>query len=68
MINRVLTRLSETEADLLSGMQVWPDNQPEDWFYLAVQEATNSHDFDRKGDIHEHWTTLTGHPNWEQYQ
>lgn len=68
MINRVLNRLPETEADLLSGMQVWPDNQPEDWFYLAVQEATNSHDFDRKGDIHEHWTTLTGHPNWEQYQ
>lgn len=68
MINRVLNRLPETAADLLSGMQVWPDNQPEDWFYLAVQEATNSHDFDRKGDIHEHWTTLTGHPNWEQYQ
>ena len=53
---------------LLSGMHVWPDNQPGDWFYLAVQEATHGSDFDRKEYIHEHWTKLTDHPNWEQYQ
>ena len=49
---------------LLSGMHVWPDNQ----LGLAVQEATNGCDFDRKEYIHEHWTKLTDHPNWEQYQ
>lgn len=48
MINRVLHRLPETEADLLDDMLVWPDNQPGAWYYLAVQEATNSHDYERK--------------------
>ncbi len=43
MINRVLNRLPEDEDDLLDGMNVWPDNKPGDWYYLAVQEATNSH-------------------------
>ena len=68
MINRVLNRLPEDEDDLLDGMNVWPDNRPGDWYYLAVQEATNSHDFTRKGDVHEHWTKLTADPDWSQYQ
>ncbi len=49
-------------------MNVWPDNKPGDWYYLAVQEATNSHDFTRKGDVHEHWTKLTADPDWSRYQ
>ena len=68
MINRVLNRLPEDEDDLLDGMNVWPDNKPGDWYYLAVQEATNSHDFTRKGDVHEHWTKLTADPDWSRYQ
>ena len=40
MINRVLNRTPEDEEDLLEGMKVWPDCNPGDWFYLAVQEAT----------------------------
>ena len=68
MINRVLNRLPEDEDDLLDGMNVWPDNKPGDWYYLAVQEATNSHDFTRKGDVHEHWTKLNADPDWTQYQ
>ena len=69
MINRVLQRLPENEDDLLPDMNVWPDNQPQDWYYLAVQEATNSHDFDRKDDgVHEHWTDMNADPNWTQYQ
>ena len=68
MINRVLNRLPEDEDDLLDGMNVWPDNQPSAWYYLAVQEATNSHDFTRKGDVHERWTKLTADPDWTQYQ
>ena len=42
--------------------------QPGAWYYLAVQEATNSHDFNRKGDVHEHWTKLTADPDWTKYQ
>ena len=68
MINRVLNRLPESEDDLLDSMNVWPDNQPGAWYYLAVQEATNSHDFNRKGDVHEHWTKLTADPDWTKYQ
>ncbi len=68
MINRVLCRLPENEDDLLNGMTVWPDNQPGTWHYLAVQEATNSHDFDRKGEIHEKWTVLMENPDWEKYE
>ena len=69
MINRVLQRLPESEDDLLPDMNVWPDNQPSDWFYLAVQEATNSHDFDRKNDgVHERWTKMLTDPDWKQYK
>ena len=69
MINRMLQRLPEAEDDLLPDMNVWPDNQPGAWYYLAVQEATNSHDFDRKEDgLHEHWTQMTEDPDWKQYE
>ena len=59
MINRVLCRMPLTPDDLLDGMIVWPDNKPKDWHYLAVQEATNSHEFERKGEVNEKWTKLT---------
>ena len=68
MINRVLCRMPQSEDDLLNDMTVWPDNRPTDWHYLAVQEATNSHDFDRKGEVNEKWTKLTSVPDWKQYQ
>lgn len=66
MINRVLNRIPEDESDLLPGMNVWPDCNPGDWFYLAVQEATNSHDYkDRGGEV---WTKLTRDPDWTRYE
>ena len=68
MINRVLCRMPQSEDDLLNDMTVWPDNKPSDWHYLAVQEATNSHDFDRKGEVNEKWTKLTKAPDWTRYQ
>ena len=68
MINRMLHRLPETVDDLLDGMIQWPDNQPSDWYYINMQEATNSHDFKQKGEIHEHWTKLTENPNWDRYR
>ena len=68
MINRVLQRLPESAEDLLPDMTVWPDNPPERWYYLAVQEATNSHAYTRKDDgVHETWTELLENPDWAQY-
>ena len=68
MINRMLHRLPETVEDLLDGMVQWQDNNPSDWYYINMQEATNSHDFKQKGEIHEHWTKLTENPNWDRYK
>ena len=68
MINRMLHRLPETVDDLLDGMIQWPDNQPSDWYYINMQEATNSHDFKQKGEINEYWTKLTANPNWDRYK
>lgn len=68
MINRVLCRMPQSENDLLDSMVTWPDNQLSDWHYLAVQEATNSHDFDRQGEVGESWTKLTSVPDWTRYQ
>ena len=58
MINRVLNRIPEEESDLLTGMNVWPDCNPGDWFYLAVQEATN----------YEIWTGMNKNPDWTRYE
>lgn len=68
MINRVLCRMPQSESDLLDSMVKWPDNKPSDWHYLAVQEATNSHDFNRQGEVGESWTKLTSVPDWTRYQ
>lgn len=68
MINRVLNRIPEDESDLLPGMNIWPDCNPGDWFYLTVQEATNSHDFKHKAGNYEIWTELTKNPDWTRYE
>lgn len=69
MINRVLCRMPEKSADLLSGMTTWKDCTESDWFYLAVQEATNSHDFQRKpNSIYERWAALRKDPDWGRYE
>ena len=68
MINRVLNRIPEEESDLLTGMNVWPDCNPGDWFYLAVQEATNSHDFKHKAGNYEIWTGMNKNPDWTRYE
>ena len=49
LVNRVLNRLPEAKDDLHKDMKTWVDNMDETaWYYLAVQEATNSHYFKNK--------------------
>lgn len=60
MMNRLLCRLPETVEDLLEGMKTWPDVAETDWFYLAIQEATNGHTYLYKDkENHERWLELT---------
>jgi uncharacterized repeat protein (TIGR02543 family) len=68
LINRVLCRIPEDVSDLLEEMNTWPDNTTDDWYYLAVQEATNSHDYQQKGEINETWTEMQEDPDWEKYE
>ncbi len=59
MINRVLNRVPEAVDDLLASMTTWPDNSDTSaWYYLAVQEATNSHTYEMKNHTYEKWTAL----------
>ena len=69
LVNHMLLRLPETPDDLLDDMIHWPDNADTTfWSYLAVQEATNSHDCQRKPDgVYETWTALTPNEDWFQY-
>ena len=66
LVNRVLKRLPETKDDLHKDMKTWPDNQNESaWFYLAVQEATNSHYQNLKKDgTHETWESMRETRDW----
>ena len=70
LVNRVLKRLPETKDDLHKDMKTWPDNQNESaWFYLAVQEATNSHYFKNKtGTKFEQWTDLRDTRDWSELE
>ena len=64
LINRVLCRIPESESDLMKDMIVWPDNTLDKWYYLPVQEATNSHTWKAKDDAHETWTGKAEDPDW----
>ena len=67
LVNRVLNRQPETEDDLLPNMTVWTDNaNPKAWYYLAVQEATNSHYYEFKTNSqYEKWTALRETRDWK---
>ena len=67
LVNRVLKRLPETEEDLHDDMIKWSDNSDvSQWFYLDVQEATNSHDYSDKSDAdkYEKWTKIRDARDW----
>ena len=69
LINRVLQRVPEHEDDLLDNMTTWPDNMDTNkWYYLAVQEATNSHDYGRKENGYEYWTVLKEVRDWSELE
>ena len=67
MVNRATGRAPKSTGALLSGMKTWKDNaDTARWYYLDVQEATNSHTY--TGAPTETWTSLTATPDWSQYE
>lgn len=61
MVNAMLNRVPHKDH-LLEDMTVWTDNaDPAAWYYLAVQEATNAHDYTwhtEQGEEYEIWVSL----------
>lgn len=68
LVNRVLNRRPETAEDLLENMTKWTDNADTNaWYYLAVQEATNSHYYEYKENSqYEKWTELRETRDWSE--
>ena len=66
MINRATGRAPKSADAFLPGMKTWIDNTSDKWYYLDVQEATNSHSYTVKDS--EKWTALNADPNWSLYE
>ena len=67
LINRMLYRLAENSSIREDGMIVFDDNKDKSmWYYANVQEATNSHEYNRiaKGYV-ETWKVVVEAPDWE---
>jgi hypothetical protein len=73
LVNRMLERIPELADDLLADEMVkWADNMDTlAWFYVAVQEATNSHLPEYKEKLvpdlefeYEYWKEMIENPNW----
>lgn len=70
LINRVLERAVDRDH-MLADMVTWTDNRPGSWYYEAVQEATNSHEYTRTGVYvpsqsfcYENWVKILEAPDW----
>ena len=68
IVNRALGRAPDEDRLLDEDeMITWPDNNPDDWFYADMQEATNSHDYTWttvSGDKVENWTDKLPQRDW----
>lgn len=66
IINRMLNRFVNKEG-LHEDAAVWPDNSEGTWYYYAVEEATNSHDYERQSDgVYEKWTKINPNTDWSK--
>ena len=69
IVNRVLNRIPASADALLDDMVKWPDNADiDEWYYLAVQEATNSHFYERTDDNKEVWTEIREPRDWTELE
>lgn len=69
LINRVLYRTVDSEGLLAEGYIDFVDNAPSAWYYIAILEASNSHDYDREklGALETH-KELTENIDWDAHE
>ena len=63
IVNRMLDRTPDKDH-MLPDMKKWTDNPEDAWYYEAVQEATNEHDYTRDETAVESWTLVKEHRDW----
>ena len=64
IVNRMLDRVPDADH-MLPDMKTFADNTPDMWWYADVQEATNSHEYDRAEDgVTGIWTSLLPEQDW----
>ena len=67
MVNRMLGRNPEV-LTVTTGMNVFSDNDPAEWYYIQIQEAANGHDYVRDAEGHEMWTSASRTPKTPKIQ
>ena len=72
IINRTLDRIPDADHLLpVDGMKNWPDNNPGDWYYADMQEATNGHEYEwitDDGKTVENWTNDREEIDWAKVE
>lgn len=61
LINRVLHRATDKlniSVSIKKDVKEWPDNKDQKWYYIAIQEATHSHDYGFDAENVESWTYI----------
>ena len=64
IVNRMLDRTPDKDH-MLPEMKKWTDNPKSEWYYEAVQEATNEHEYERDELNVETWTELLTVRDWK---
>lgn len=67
LINKILERIVEPDG-IHENAIFWSDNPSDMWYYTEVEEATNSHDYERKTDNTETWTKINQPRDWEKLE
>ena len=63
IVNRMLDRTPDKDH-MLPETKKWADNPEDTWYYEAVQEAANEHDYTRDEMNVETWTVLKEGTDW----
>lgn len=66
LINNVLNRKINSNQSV--DWVTWDDNVEGSWYYMAIQEASNSHHYERGADGFETWTSMRENRDWTEFE